>query len=207
MFVASFHASPRAFVKVGDQIPNVELMEGSPGNKVSIADELKGKGLIIGVPAAFSPSCSEKHIPGYMEDANLQNAGNVFVVSVNDPFVMKAWGLTMDPQGKSGIRFLADPHATLTNALDLAFDSTAIFGQPRSKRYALVVEGGKVSEAHVEPDNTGVNASRGAQKLTPSCQFPRRAKFLGDLKVYMYSWFKEETTSMSTCKKAFMQYV
>ena len=80
---ASFHASPRAFVKVGDQIPNVELMEGSPGNKVSIADELKGKGLIIGVPAAFSPSCSEKHIPGYMADANLKNAGNVFVVSVN----------------------------------------------------------------------------------------------------------------------------
>ena len=81
--VASFHASPRAFVKVGDQIPNVELMEGSPGNKVSIADELKDKGLIIGVPAAFSPSCSEKHVPGYMEDANLKNAGNVFVVSVN----------------------------------------------------------------------------------------------------------------------------
>ena len=63
--------------------PNVELMEGSPGNKVSIADELKGKGLIIGVPAAFSPSCSEKHIPGYMEYANLKEAGNVFVVSVN----------------------------------------------------------------------------------------------------------------------------
>ncbi|KAI6827576.1 peroxiredoxin [Hortaea werneckii] len=162
---ASFHASPRAFVKVGDKIPNVELMEGSPGNKVSIADELKGKGLIIGVPAAFSPSCSEKHIPGYMEYANLKEAGNVFVVSVNDPFVMKAWGLTLDPQGKSGIRFLADPHATLTNALDLAFDSTAIFGQPRSKRYALVVEDGKVSEAHVEPDNTGVNVSTASKVL------------------------------------------
>ncbi|KAI7566935.1 hypothetical protein KC346_g20871, partial [Hortaea werneckii] len=63
------------------------------------------------------------------------------------------------------IRFLADPHATLTNALDLAFDSTAIFGQPRSKRYALVVEGGKVSEAHVEPDNTGVNVSTASKVL------------------------------------------
>ena len=55
------------------------------------------------------------------------------------------------------IRFLGDPHATFTNALDLAFDATAIFGQPRSKRYALVVDDGKVVEAHVESDNTGVN--------------------------------------------------
>ena len=55
------------------------------------------------------------------------------------------------------IRFLGDPQATFTNALDLAFDSTAIFGQPRSKRYALIIEDGIVKEAHVEPDNTGVN--------------------------------------------------
>jgi len=51
---------------------------------------------------------------------------------------------------------LADPHAEFTRALDLDFDGTAIFGQPRSKRYALVVEDGKVKEAHVESDNTGV---------------------------------------------------
>lgn len=59
--------------------------------------------------------------------------------------------------GVCQIRFLADPHASLTTALDLAFDGTAIFGQPRSKRYALVIEDGKVVEAHVEGDNTGVN--------------------------------------------------
>ena len=55
------------------------------------------------------------------------------------------------------IRFLGDPQAAFTNALDLAFDDTAVFGQPRSKRYALVIEDGKVKEAHVEPDNTSVN--------------------------------------------------
>lgn len=55
------------------------------------------------------------------------------------------------------IRFLGDPQAEFTNALDLAFDATAIFGQPRSKRYALVIENGKIKEAYVEPDNTGVN--------------------------------------------------
>ena len=83
----SFHASAPAFVKVGDSIPNIELVEGSPGNKVSIAKELEGKGVIIGVPAAFSPSCSAKHVPGYINSKALQSAGNVFVVSVNDPFV------------------------------------------------------------------------------------------------------------------------
>ncbi|KAK4548836.1 hypothetical protein LTR36_008609 [Oleoguttula mirabilis] len=157
--VSAFHATARPLVKVGDAVPDVELMENSPGNKVSIAQELKGKGLIIGVPAAFSPSCSESHIPGYINFAGLKDAGQVFVVSVNDAFVMGAWGASLDADGKSGIRFLADPHAAFTNALDLAFDGTAIFGQPRSKRYALIIEDGKVKAAHVEPDNTGLDVS------------------------------------------------
>ena len=148
-------------VAVGDPIPDSELMEGSPGNKLSLAQQLKGKGLIIGVPAAFSPSCSESHIPGYINYPGLKDAGDVYVVSVNDAFVMKAWGESLDADKKSGIRFLADPHAAFTNALDLAFDGTAIFGQPRSKRYALVVDNGKVTSVHVEPDNTGVDGRCG----------------------------------------------
>jgi len=67
----------------------VELQESSPGNKVSLAKELQGKpkGLIIGVPAAFSPACSATHIPGYIKYEGLKEAGDVFVVSVNDAFV------------------------------------------------------------------------------------------------------------------------
>ena len=101
----NFHASAPALVKVGDAVPNVDLVEDSPGNKVSIAKELKSKGVIIGVPAAFSkiaslrtsffhradfvqgPACSATHVPGYMSSKKLKDAGNVFVVSVNDPFV------------------------------------------------------------------------------------------------------------------------
>lgn len=161
----SFQTSARSFVKVGDSVPDVELVEGSPGNKVSIAKELKGKGVIIGVPAAFSPSCSAKHVPGYINAKSLPSAGNVFVVSVNDPFVMGAWAESLDPQKKSGIRFLGDPQAEFTNKLDLAFDATSIFGQPRSKRYALVIENGKVKEVHVEPDNTGVDGGLGQSIL------------------------------------------
>ncbi|KAK5006073.1 hypothetical protein LTR28_006929 [Elasticomyces elasticus] len=165
-----FHASPSVFISVGDPIPDVPLLENSPGNKVSLAKELTGKGLIIGVPAAFSPSCSESHIPGYVNYHGLKDAGSVFVVSVNDPFVMKAWGKTLDPDSKSGIRFLGDPHCAFTNAVDLAFDSTAVFGQPRSKRYALVIEDGKVKEVHVEPDNTGVKGRHDPSRLAPCSQ-------------------------------------
>lgn len=59
-----------------------------------------------GVPAAFSPSCSENHIPGYINSSKLKDAGKVFVVSVNDPFVMKAWGKMLDPSGSSGVSSL-----------------------------------------------------------------------------------------------------
>ncbi|KAH8725507.1 AhpC/TSA family protein [Phaeosphaeriaceae sp. PMI808] len=154
-----FHASTPAFVKVGDKLPDVELVENSPGNKVNIAKELTGRGVIVGVPAAFSPACSESHVPGYINSKKLKDAGKVFVVSVNDPFVMKAWGKSLDPSGSSGIRFLGDPSLAFTKALDLSFDGASIFGGDRSKRYALVIEDGVVKEAHVEPDNTGLNVS------------------------------------------------
>jgi len=161
-----FHTSAPAFVQVGDSIPDLDVLtENSPGNKVNLAKELQGKGVIIGVPAAFSPACSESHIPGYINSSKLKQAGQVFVVSVNDPFVMKAWAKSLDLDGKSGIRFLGDPTAKFTQALDLTFDGSAIFGGDRSKRYALVVEDGKVKSVHVEPDNTGVNESTAEKVL------------------------------------------
>jgi 2-Cys peroxiredoxin 5 len=70
---------------------------------------------------------------------------------------MKAWAQTLDPEGKSGIRFLADPTAAFTKALDLDFEAQAVFGGPRMKRCAIVVEDGVVKEAHVEGDNTGMS--------------------------------------------------
>ncbi|ROT35767.1 putative peroxiredoxin 5, prdx5 [Sodiomyces alkalinus F11] len=156
-----FHSTPRAFVKVGQEIPDLPvLVENSPANKVNLADEFRSKnGIIIGVPAAFSGVCSSSHIPSYINHPKLQDAGSVFVVSVNDPFVMKAWGDQLDPAQQTGIRFLGDPSAAFTKALDLDFDGTAIFGGVRGKRYALVVEDGKVKSAHVEPDNTGTSVS------------------------------------------------
>ncbi|OJJ49187.1 hypothetical protein ASPZODRAFT_129598 [Penicilliopsis zonata CBS 506.65] len=163
---ALFHRTAPALVRQGDAVPDLNvLVEDSPGNKVNLAKEITGKAVIIGTPAAFSPACSSTHVPGYINHPKLKEAGQVFVISVNDPFVTKAWGATLDPSGKSGVRFLGDPTGQFTEALDLSFDSTAIFGNRRSKRYALVIEDGKVKEAHVEPDNTGVDVSAAEKVL------------------------------------------
>ena len=70
---------------------------------------------------------------------------------------MSAWAKTLDPDKSSGIRFLADPSGTFTRALDVEFDASAILGNKRSKRYALVVKNGKVQSVNVEPDNIGVS--------------------------------------------------
>lgn len=85
----SFHSTRPAFVQVGDAIPNLEVLhESSPGNKVNLAEEFKGSdGYIVGVPAAFSGTCSSQHIPSFINSPKLKDAGKVFVVSVNDSFV------------------------------------------------------------------------------------------------------------------------
>ncbi|KAI1260277.1 Redoxin [Xylariaceae sp. FL1019] len=157
-----FHATPRAFVQVGDAVPDIELHEDSPANKVSIAKEFEKtvpNGVIIGVPAAFSGTCSTKHIPSYISHPKLADAGQVFVVSVNDAFVMKAWSDQLDPTKESGIRFLADPTGSFTKALDLGFDAIPVFGHTRAKRYALIIKDGKVHSTFIEPDNTGTDVT------------------------------------------------
>ncbi|KAI0876180.1 Redoxin [Hypoxylon argillaceum] len=164
-----FHSTPRAFVAVGDAVPDIELHEGSPANKVNLAKAYGtgvDKGVIVGVPAAFSGACSQTHVPSYINHPRIADAGQVFVVSVNDAFVMKAWGDQLDPTKMSGIRFLADPTGAFTKALDLGFDVIPVFGHTRAKRYALVIEGGKVKSVHVEPDNTGTDVSMAEKVLS-----------------------------------------
>ncbi|KAI9147765.1 E3 ubiquitin-protein ligase dbl4 [Paramyrothecium foliicola] len=156
----SFHSTPRALVKVGDEVPSIELFEGSASDKVNLADEFKAaNGYIIGVPGAFTGTCSATHIPSYINHPALKQAGQVFVVAVNDPFVMRAWHTQLDPAEETGIRFVADPNGELSKALELEWDGgKAIFGNTRSQRFALKIEDGKVAAAHTEPDHTGANA-------------------------------------------------
>jgi len=138
-------------VAVGDSIPtDVQVQESEPGAGIKFGDLAgKGKVIVTGIPAAFSPTCSDKHIPGYVANADAFKAKGVesiLCISVNDAFVMKAWGKQLGAEGK--VRMIADPAAALTKALGVSFDvAVAVFGNTRSERYALLVEDGKVTQA------------------------------------------------------------
>jgi len=147
--------------KVGDSVPNVDLFEGTPGGKVNLAELAKGKKLLIfGVPGAFTPGCSKTHLPGYVESADQikgKGVNEIICVSVNDPFVMAAWGASANADGK--VRMLADTQGALTQALDLEVDLAAVLGTKRSKRYAMLVDDGVIKAIDVEPDGTGLTCS------------------------------------------------
>lgn len=157
---ASFHTSKMVQIKEGDKVPSIDLFEDSPANKVNIADLCAGKKVILfAVPGAFTPGCSKTHLPGYVEKASeLKSSGatEIVCVSVNDPFVMSAWGKQHEASGK--VRMLADPAAAFTKALDLGADLPPLGGL-RSKRYSMVVENGVVKSLNVEPDGTGLSCS------------------------------------------------
>lgn len=87
---SSFHTTARAWIKAGDPLPDMDvLMEGTPGTRVNLAEEAQKTNnmLLIGVPAAFSPACSAKHIPGYVNHPRTKEFESIAVVSVNDVFV------------------------------------------------------------------------------------------------------------------------
>ncbi|XP_030761002.1 peroxiredoxin-5, mitochondrial [Sitophilus oryzae] len=155
-----FQTSTASMVKVGDVLPNVDLFEDLPTNKVNLADLAKGKKVVLfAVPGAFTPGCSKTHLPGYVskaEELKQQGVSEIVCVSVNDPFVMSAWAKDQQTAGK--VRLLADPSAALARALDLTVD-IAPLGGVRSKRYSMVVENGKITSLQVEPDGTGLSCS------------------------------------------------
>ncbi|XP_014648451.1 PREDICTED: peroxiredoxin-5, mitochondrial isoform X2 [Ceratotherium simum simum] len=137
-------------IKVGDAIPSVVVFEGEPGNKVNLAELFKGKkGVLFGVPGAFTPGCSKTHLPGFVEQAGALKAKGVQVVaclSVNDVFVTEEWGRAHNAKGKE---------------TDLLLDDSlvSLFGNRRLKRFSMVIEDGTVKSLNVEPDGTGLTCS------------------------------------------------
>ncbi|KAG0337106.1 Peroxiredoxin-5, mitochondrial [Podila humilis] len=138
------------------------LHRATPADTVDPA-ELFGsvkKAVLIGVPGAFTPGCSKQHIPGYLKHFDdLKNKGVDLIgcVSVNDAFVMHAWAKDLKVGDK--IDMLADPQGNFVKSLGLDFDASAALGGHRSKRFALVLENGKITKAFVEPNNTGLSVS------------------------------------------------
>ncbi|KAK6997601.1 peroxiredoxin-5 mitochondrial [Biomphalaria glabrata] len=153
-------------VKAGDKLPSVDLYEGAPDKKVNTSSFNQGKVVIFGVPGAFTPTCTKDHAPGFVsavDSLKAKGVKEVVCVSVNDPFVMAAWGRSLDPNGK--IRFLADTCAEFAKALDVTLDLTAVLGNVRNKRYALLVDQGVVKKVNLEPDGTGLTCSRASDIL------------------------------------------
>ncbi|XP_023415525.2 peroxiredoxin-5, mitochondrial [Loxodonta africana] len=156
-------AAAMAPIKVGDALPSVVVFEGEPGNKVNLAELYKGKkGVLFGVPGAFTPGCSKTHLPGFVEQAGALKAKGAQVVaclSVNDVFVTGEWGKAHHAEGK--VRLLADPTGAFGKATDLLLDDSLVplFGNHRLKRFSMVIEDGVVKALNVEPDGTGLTCS------------------------------------------------
>ncbi len=149
-------------IKVGDTVPSITLRQmTTDGIKEVSTDELLGgkKVVLFALPGAFTPTCSSKHVPGFIENAEaLKGRGveAIACVSVNDAFVMDAWGRNLGV-GDS-VLMLADGNADFTRAVDLMLDGSGIGFGVRSQRYAMIVDDGVVKHLAVE-DGTGLDVS------------------------------------------------
>jgi peroxiredoxin len=141
-------------IKVGDKIPSVVLQQKTADGvqPVKTDDLFKGKRVVLfAVPGAFTPTCSAKHLPGFVQNADqLKKKGvdAVACVAVNDAFVMDAWGKSQNADGK--VIMLADGSAHFAKALGLDLDLMDKGLGMRSQRYAMVVNDGKVEKLFVE---------------------------------------------------------
>ena len=148
-------------IQVGDRLPAGNLQEfievegngcSLGPNSFDIAKASVGKTIaIFGLPGAFTPTCSAKHVPGYVENADALKAAGVdeiWCVSVNDPFVMGAWGRDQKTAGK--VRMMADGSADFARATGLTLDLTARGMGVRSQRYSMLVKDGVVKSLNIE---------------------------------------------------------
>jgi peroxiredoxin len=139
-------------IAIGDRIPEATLNMLQDGVQAVDTHELFDgkKVLMFAVPGAFTPTCSAKHLPGYVEHmAEFEKRGiDVACLSVNDAFVMGAWA--RDQKVPGGLRMLADGNGAFTRALGLELDATPFGMGLRAKRFALYAEDGVVKQLHVE---------------------------------------------------------
>ena len=147
-------------IKIGDKLPDATLYESlefgeacpvSP-KKVQVSEASAGKRIVIfGLPGAYTTTCSAKHLPGYVAQRDAlaaKGVDEVWCVSVNDGYVMAAWGQDHDATGK--VRMLGDGNGELTKALGLERDLSSAGMGLRSQRYSLLVDKGVVKQVNVE---------------------------------------------------------
>ena len=141
-------------IEVGDRVPEATLMKATPDGPEPVDTRAFFAGrtvALFSVPGAFTPTCSAKHLPGFVQQADAFRAKGIDTIacmSVNDAFVMDAWG--RDQQVGDKVKLLADGNATFAKALGLELDATGVGLGTRSQRFAMVVEDGVVKGLHVE---------------------------------------------------------
>lgn len=139
-------------IQIGDKIPQATLNMLKDGVQAVDTAELFGgkKVVLFAVPGAFTPTCSAKHLPGYVEHFGefTRRGIEVACLSVNDAFVMDAWAKSQDVP--AGVHMLADGNGAFTQAMGLELDATAFGMGLRAKRFALYAEDGIVKQLHVE---------------------------------------------------------
>ncbi|PAJ73429.1 peroxiredoxin [Pseudoalteromonas sp. NBT06-2] len=141
-------------IQVGDLLPNVtfNLLTDHGMTTPNTADLFADKKVaLFAVPGAFTPTCSESHLPGFITLADqlfTKGVDSIICLSVNDAFVMKAWGAS---QNAEHIVMLADGDAAFTKAIGLDKE-TGVFGGTRSKRYAMIVDNGVVTHLNIEAE-------------------------------------------------------
>ena len=148
-------------IKVGDKLPDgtlTEMIETEREgctigpNAFKVSDLAKGKKIVIfGVPGAFTPTCSAKHVPGYTanhDKLKAKKVDEIWCMAVNDAFVMGAWGKDLKAAGK--VRMMADGSAAYTKALGLEFDLVARGMGVRAQRFSMLVDDGVVKALNVE---------------------------------------------------------
>ncbi|KAF8228708.1 Redoxin [Tricholoma matsutake] len=137
-------------IQAGASIPAIPVKELAADGPEPFV--LKGKNIIVGVPGAFTGTCSAQ-VPGYinaLKKFQEKGVNGIYVVAINDVFVTKAWKSLLAPEGTE-VRFIADDKGEFSEALGLTFDATAVLGTHRSHRYAIVAEDNKVVSIDVEP--------------------------------------------------------
>ncbi|MEX2479780.1 MAG: peroxiredoxin [Gammaproteobacteria bacterium] len=150
-------------IKVGDKMPagTFGIMTAEGPGKLSSDELFAGKKVVLfAVPGAFTPACSAKHLPGYIQNADALKAKGVDTIaclSVNDVFVMSAWG--KDQGAGDKVILLADGNADYVKALGLSLDASGFGMGTRGERFAIVVEDGVVTQLHREAAPSDVKAS------------------------------------------------
>ncbi len=141
-------------IKVGDKVPAATLTTFGPDGPAPLTtdDLFKGKKVVLfALPGAFTPTCSAKHLPGFKNHAaelKAKGIDTIACVSVNDVFVMKAWGDSQDVG--DDILMLADGNGEFTRAMGLELDASRFGMGPRSQRYSVLIDDGVVKEVNVE---------------------------------------------------------